>query len=286
MPQDKDRKRLIRQRMAVTGQRYTQALQALVGDRPPPTRPPEQVRLWIGLLGSPHNRAAFGLLEALPEDERRIAAIEGLAHSSAQVRRRCCRLLDDMALTEESVEALTAALDDADPNVRAEALHSLACVHCKPDGCALDERALLERAAGDPSSIVRAAVVEPITWRWDLVDPWVVALLEDVHGRETSPKVRAAAARALDRIRDQLARDLAWRRLPEPLLTAVGRHVGKWVVVANGRVVSAHYQRGQACKQARGVLHTRRADPGTGLAGTDMYWVAQRSSVEGGGLRA
>ena len=274
MPQDKDRKRLIRQRMALTGQRYTQALQSLIGERPSPTRSPGQARLWIKLLGSAHNQAAFGLLEDLPEDERRIAAIEGLGHSNADVRRRCCRLLDDMTLTEESIAALQSALDDADPHVRAEALHSLACVHCKPDGCALDERALLERGASDASAVVRAAVVEPMTWRWDLVDRWVVALLEDVLGRETNPKVRAAAAQALDRIGDQLARDRAWRELPQPLRTAVGRHVGRWVVVANGRVISAHFQRGQAKKQARGVLHTRRTDPENGLAGADLYWVA------------
>lgn len=275
MPLDKDRKRLVRQRMALTGQRYTEALHELIEDQPRSHRP-EEARRWVGFLGSPHNRAAFVLLEGLPEDKRRAAAIEGLQHPSPDVRRRCCQLLDDMTLTPESIAALTAALDDGAPNVRAAALHSLACVHCKPDGCALDERALLERGARDPSPVVRAVVVGPMTWRWDLVHPWVIAILEGAL-RDTSPKLRGLATRALDRIRDQLARDLAWRDLPEPLRTTVGRHVGKWVVVSDGRVVSANVQRGQAAKQARGVRHTRRTDPDTGLAGADMYWVAPPS---------
>lgn len=274
MPQDKDRKRLVRQRMALTGQRYTEALQDLVDDHLRPTHCPDEARRWVGFLGSPHNQAAVALLEALPEDERRGAAIEGLQHPNPDVRRRCCQLLDDLTLTEESIAAMTAALDDPAPRVRAAALHSLACVHCKPDGCALDERALLERGARDPSPVVRDAVITPLTWRTALVQPWVVALLEDALRNDTSPRLRGLAAQALDRIRDQLARDLAWQQLSEPLRTKVGRHVGKFVVVSGGRVVSAHPSRGQARKQARGVLHTRRTDPGSGVAGADFYWVA------------
>ncbi|HUR47953.1 MAG TPA: HEAT repeat domain-containing protein [Acidimicrobiales bacterium] len=280
MPQDKDRKRLVRQSMALTGKRYTEALLELVEKQPRSPEGSDQARRWVGFLGSSHNRAAFALLETLPEDERRVAAIEGLRHANADVRRRSCQLLDDMALTDESISAMTAALDDDDPHVRAAALHSLSCVHCKPDGCALDERALLERGARDPSPVVRAAVIGPLTWRWDLVHPWVVAILEDALQGDTSPKLQAVAGQALERIRDQLRRDRAWRNLPEPLRGTVGRHVGKWVVVSDERVVSAHVQRGQAAKQARGVRHTRRTDPGSGLAGADMYWVAPSSEID------
>lgn len=128
MPQDKDRKRLVRQSMAMTGKRYTEALQELLEDQPRLGHRPDQPRRWVGFLGSPHSQTALALLQALPEDERRVAAIEGLQHPIADVRRRCCQLLDDMKLTEESIAAMTAALDDRDPHVRAAALHSLSCV--------------------------------------------------------------------------------------------------------------------------------------------------------------
>lgn len=274
MPQEKDRKRLVRQRMAETGDPYTQALQALLDDDPRRDLPDERLK-WIDLLGSPqHNSGALESLKALPPAELRVVAIDGLQHPDSNVRRRCCRLLDDLTLTDESIAALTTALDDRDPNVRAEALHSLACVQCKPDGCALDERALLERGARDPSPVVRSAVFGPLEWRWDLVQPWVIALLEDALLRETSPKVRGSAVKAIERIRDQLARDMEWRQLVEPLRSTVGRHASKWVVVSDDRVISAHTQRGQAAKQARGARHTRRSDPGTGLEGAQLYWVA------------
>lgn len=274
MPQDKDRKRLVRQRMAASGQRYTEALQALLENNPRPDSR-TQPRRWVDLLGSPqHNVGAFDLLKSLPPDELRVAAVEGLHHRDPNVRRRCCRLLDDVTLTPESIAALTDALDDPDPTVRAAALHSLTCVHCKPDGCALDERALFERGLRDPSAVVRSGVVGPMTWRSDLVQPWVVSLLEHVVEHDTNRKVRATAAKALDRIRDQLALDASWRELAEPVRSAVGRHVSKWVVVSDGRVISAHRSRGQAAKQARGVRHTRRTDPGSGLEGAHIYWVA------------
>lgn len=224
MPQDKDRKRLVRQRMALTGKRYTEALQELVEARARLPHRPDQPRQWVGLLGSPHNQQAFALLEALPEDQRRVVAIEGLQYGSPDVRRRCCRLLDDMPLTEESIAGLTTALDDPDPHVRAAALHSLSCVHCKPDRCALDERALLERGAGDPSAIVRGAVLGPIEWRWDLVHQWVVELLKNALATETNARLRATAAKGLERIGDQMTRDAAWPSLPEPLRSKVGRH--------------------------------------------------------------
>lgn len=274
MPKEKDRKRLVRQRMALTGKRYTEVLDELIEDQAESRHRSDAARRWVGYLDSPHKRAAFALLEGLPEDERRVAAIEGVQHPSADVRRRCCQLLDDIALTEESISAMTGALDDGDPHVRAAALHSLSCVPCKPDGCALDERALLERGARDPSPVVRAVVIGPMTWRWDLVHPWVVAILENAVLDDASPKLRGQATQGLQRIRDQLGRDVAWRNLPQPLRETVGRHAGKWVVVSDGRVVSAHVQRGQAAKQARGVRHTRRTDPQTGLAGAEMYWVA------------
>lgn len=286
MPKDKDRKRLVRRRMAITGERYTEALQSLTaqaskgadprraGQPPEPEPPDAELRPLIALLGSRQgNERAYALLRALPPARLRPLAIDGLQSDNPAIRRRCCRLLDDLSVTPESLAALTAALDDPEPTVRVAALHSLTCVDCKPDACSVDERGLLERCVRDPSPVVRRAVVGPMEWRGDLVAPWVAALLGGA-ADDPDPKVRSSAAKGLARIRDQSERDAAWRRLPEPLRSTVARHAGKWVVVSGGRVVSAHPSRGQTAKQARGVRHTRRTDPGLGLDGADLYWVA------------
>jgi hypothetical protein len=119
-----------------------------------------------------------------------------------------------------------------------------------------------------------------LQWRYEMVQPWVVALLERVAAEDPSPRLRATASRGLVRIGDQLARDAAWRQLSEPLRSSIGRHEGKWVVVSAERVISTNRFRGQAAKQARGVLHTRRTNPQGGLESAEVYWVAPASVTQ------
>ena len=96
MPKDHDFKRLVRARMARTGERYTSARAALAAQR-------EQAELAVSdgtrsLLGQLADvglaAASRGHLERLPEPERRAAAIEGLRHQNWRVRRTCAWLLD------------------------------------------------------------------------------------------------------------------------------------------------------------------------------------------------
>src|SRR6266571_2460230 len=123
MPEDHDFKRLVRARMADTGERYTQARAALTAQRDAGDRVvSDRARSLLGQLADA-GLAAAGRdhLARLPEPERRAAAIEGLQHESWRVRRTCAQLLDRVDLTPESVAALTRAVDDEHPQVRRKA---------------------------------------------------------------------------------------------------------------------------------------------------------------------
>src|SRR5437016_314471 len=110
MPQDRDFKRLVRRRMALTGERYTAARAAL---DPQPPAPGRDVARWVEELASPaHAMAAYGALRGLPAERLRPAALSGLDHPSWRVRRSCCRLLDDLVLTDETTAALERRLAD------------------------------------------------------------------------------------------------------------------------------------------------------------------------------
>jgi hypothetical protein len=239
MPTDKDFKRLIRERMAATGERYTVARAALTPTATATTRPlAERARAWIELLSHPeHNMRAFDQLKALPPDELQPLAIAGSRHTDAKIRRRSCRLLDDLALTRDTLAALEACMDDPDPLVRGAALHSLSCERCKPDGFCLDPRPLTERAAADPSAKVRRGVVMTLAWNPAHSDDWALGLatrfLDDY-----SSEIRRYARLAVDRIEGQRRSDAERRQLPEPLRTKTERHPSKWVAIDGGRIVA------------------------------------------------
>ena len=266
MPQNQDFKRLVRERVATTGERYTTAFAALVRAEPPPRTPEaDQIRRWIDLLATPdQNLEVFERLKVLPQDVLRVFALEGLNHENWKVRRRCCRLLDDVILTAETIEGLRARLDDEQPGVRKSAMHSLSCVHCKPDGCALDVRPLIERMAADHDADVRQSVLSPLEWNPVFVESWVVVLLERVRDNDPSRRLRESAAKGLARIERQGAHERAAATTSDDLRRVTERHVGKWVAVADGRLISASISLGTIRKQTR---EARRAD-------ADVYWVA------------
>ena len=157
MPTEKDFKRLVRQRMAATGEQYTQARAAL------DTR----------------------IVDVDP-------LLAQLRDPDWKIRRRACQALDDVAFTPESFKALTELLDDPRAEVRRAAVHTLTCVHCKPDGCVLDIRGVLERAKHDRSRRVRQMVIGPL-WGGLVREPWADELLAWFVAHETSEQLRRLA---------------------------------------------------------------------------------------------
>ena len=241
MTTDKDFKRLVRRRMAETGERYTEARSSLAtgpGTRAKPSSPFEKARHWIELLGDPQqNQSAFRLLKSLPAEELRPLAIVGTRHADPKVRRRSCQLLDDLSLTPDAVEALEACAADPEPRVRGAALHTLGCEHCKPDGLCLDQRMIIERAANDRSAKVRRGVAMVLSWNPAHSDDWAVAMATQLVS-DPSSEVRRYAQAALDRIERQRRTDDQRRQLPEPLRTKTERHAGKWIAIIDGKIVA------------------------------------------------
>ncbi len=237
MPVDKDLKRLVRARMVAAQENYTTARSALL-----PALPRIDLRALVSKLADPGTAepAAATLKAQLPE--RLVPAlIAGLESAEWRVRRSCCRLLDDVDFTPESLAALQRALDDPDPRVRRCALHTLSCQHCKPSGCALEVQPLFERMARDPSRRVRDAVLNPLGWQ--RYGPWAERLVEYLAVNDPSEKLREhargiLAARALER-----AADAERRRLPERLRLKTERHQFQWVALDGGRLVAGSWSK-------------------------------------------
>jgi len=261
MPRDKDFKRIVRRRMADTGEPYTAARAALDPQPSPPSR--RDVSRWLEELASPTRlHEAYDALRALPADRLRPAALSGLDHPNWRVRRGCCRLLDDLSLTPESTPALQKRLTDPHPLVRRAAFHTLSCKHCKPDGCTLDIGPLFERMASDSSRRVRSAVLHPLTWAYT-DEPWTPALLRRFAEEDPSAQLRKVAGDFLAVLERRKRSNELRLQLPPELRVKTDRHPGKWVAIAGGRIVAVDDPR-----QIRSALRT--------AADTVLYWVAAR----------
>jgi hypothetical protein len=261
MPLDKDLKRLVRARVAATGENYTTARAALV-----PAIPRVELRPLVARLADPVTaHAAAATLGVQPPERLVPALIAGLRNPNWRVRRSCCRLLDDLDFTPESLPALQGALDDPDPRVRRSALHTLGCQHCKPSGCALDIQPLFERMARDPSRRVREAVLNPLGYQRH--GAWAEQLVEFIAGNDPSEKLREnargiLAAKALER-----AADAERRRLPERLRRKTERHPLQWVALDGERLVAGSWSTAIAWDLRR------------------WLWAGEASAVSAGGLR-
>src|SRR5579871_2981314 len=146
-------------------------------------------------LADPHRCAgAFRQLLVLGPSARS-AAIDGLGHDNARVRARCCGVLDHIG-DAEAFEALLAAVDDPEPEVRVQAIHALACDRCKSGECRPDASTVLPRAiaalAGDDDPHVRAFAVE-LVGAWAHSHPEAVGALEVAAASDASPAVRKKA---------------------------------------------------------------------------------------------
>lgn len=144
MPQHKDLKRLVRQRMAETGERYTTALLAVVGPPAESAEPrPERLAELVRLLADKRQRieaireliggitaTELRAIERVPEDTL-AALVAGLADPHPKIRYWCAQLLDHVA-DERALRAVVPLLDDPVDRVRRIAVHTLGCVACKP----------------------------------------------------------------------------------------------------------------------------------------------------------
>lgn len=260
LPQDQDFKRLVRARMGQTGQRYTEARAALLAERDGPVSAvSDRTRSVLGQLADVEMAAAsLSYLTGLTEPERRAAGIAGLGHPDWRVRRSCAQLLDRVDLTDESLAALTRALDDPHPLVRRNAVHSLACEHCKPNSCAVDVPSLFAQLIGDPSRLVRSMVLHVCAGPFD--QQWAINLVAGMATGDPSAKLREAAEAEIDYVRQRWDADAERRTLPEDLIGKTERHPRRWIAIRDGRIVAVH--NGQARIYHRALQ-----------AGATRYWV-------------
>lgn len=259
MPKDKDFKALVRARMAATGERFTQARAVL--DRRG-RRVPEYWR-WLFELGDRDaNDAAYRRLRALPPEVLRPLAVSGTSDPNWRVRRGCCRLLDDLEVTAESLSALETCMEDPEPRVRRAAVHSLTCERCKPDGCVLPVREIFERALRDPSRGVRQMVVGPLSYGRE--EAWRLDLLGQVVATDPSPTLRSQARAALEHFDARRRSNAERARLPAELRSKTERHAGKWVAISGGRIIDAGGHSGAMARTAHKHGHPD----------VQIYWVA------------
>lgn len=147
-------------------------------------------------LAVPH-RAKKAWWRLIAMGEAALPAVQAaLSDSNADVRLHCVRYLDHFP-TQDLVGDLIALLrTEADPRVRAQALHALACDRCKPDKCApstaLTLPLALEIVRGDPDPFARAVALELVGKAAHHMSEAVVAL-QDVIARDPSPAVRKKA---------------------------------------------------------------------------------------------
>ena len=262
MPIDKDLKRLVRARMAVTGENYTAARAALV-----PAAPRVVLRALIAKLADPATAIpAAATLKAQPPQRSVPALVAGLRSPSWRVRRSCCRLLDDLDFTPASLTALQRALDDPDARVRRSSLHTLSCQHCKPSGCALEVQALFERMARDPNRRVREAVLNPLGWQRH--GPWADRLVERMPAEDPSRKLREDARRTLAYRVFERAADAERRRLPERLRLKTERHPFQWVAFDGDRLVAGSWSKAIAWD----LRHWLNAGDGTAASERGLRW--------------
>lgn len=262
MPIDKDLKRLVRARMAATHENYTAALAAVA-----PQPRALDLRPLIAQLADPATlENAYQELRRTDPELLIPALVGALRSGSWRIRRSCCRILDDLDFTPESLEALEGALDDPDPRVRRSAVHTLSCQDCKPNGCALDVRPLFERMVHDTSRTVRSSVLGPLSWQRH--GPWAENLVRYMATNDPSAALRQEARATLAARAFERAADAERRRLPERLLAKTDRHPWDWVALDGQRLVAGSWSR----EIARDFRDWRRDAEVAKTSGRGLRW--------------
>jgi hypothetical protein len=162
-------------------------------------------------------RLTGDLQRALPESLD--AVLAGLTDARPLVRSACAAVLDDSQQDERVELALRAACRDRDARVRHNALHSLGCVHCKPDGCVPSDSVdvMLDALLHDPSIRLRRKMAGEFMHRQHGAGPNVVGAFERILANDTDRVLRMRAAifltgLELPRIDGRLTRQLVEQR--------------------------------------------------------------------------
>jgi hypothetical protein len=150
---------------------------------------------WVEELGISY-RAREALRQLMAAGPLATPAVrQGLHHPNPAVRVGCCKVLDHF-LDESALPELIENLDHADEEVRAWALHALACDKCKEGACRPGEDDVIPRAIQmlltDESRRVRqmaAGLLGPGVHR----HPAVLGALEEAHQHDEHPVVRKIA---------------------------------------------------------------------------------------------
>ena len=159
-----------------------------------------QLDLDIELLGSPERAIAYEAYQRLYRQGAAMldAAVRGLEHPNARVRRWCAELMDHLGDDRCVAPLIERATADAVPRVRRQAVHSLSCQRCKASPLAADLLPLLiERATGDPSIKVRQDAVfgmglqAPDQRAWDVLE----AIVQQSAGRADLSKAERVLLR-------------------------------------------------------------------------------------------
>ena len=153
------------------------------------------------------------LLTSLPQS--RDALLDGLLDDRPMVRAGCAAALDHANQDDVVESALRRAARDGDARVRDNALHSLSCLRCKPDGCLADDSVLMliDALLNDPSIRVRRKIAAELMW--------------GQHGR--SPEITSAFERILRSETDERLRHRAATYISSLELPREGRHYGEWL---------------------------------------------------------
>lgn len=151
---------------------------------------------WVEHLGITY-RAKEALRQLMAAGELATPAVrQGLQHPNPAVRVGCCQVLDHF-LDESALPELIENLAHPDEEVRAWALHALACDKCKEGACRPGEEDVIPRAVQmlltDESRRVRqmaAGLLGPSVHR----RPDVLSALEHARQHDPHPVVRKIAS--------------------------------------------------------------------------------------------
>jgi hypothetical protein len=149
----------------------------------------------VAELGIKHRADAAARMLMAAGMDATPAVRRGLLHADAQVRARCCGILDHF-MDDEAIPALLKNLDDPDSKVRLMAMHALACDRCKEGACRPAENDVVEAAmrllTDDPDRHVRTqaahALGRAVHRRADAKEALVLA-----HETDADPLVRKVA---------------------------------------------------------------------------------------------
>ena len=146
-------------------------------------------------LGVAHRRRQALRALMLAGPEATAAVRDGLGHPDPMVRVGCCQVLDHF-LDQDAVPELVENLSHSDPQVRAWAVHALACDRCKEGSCRPGDDESLPHAirmlTEDPAREVRQQAVALVGMAVHR-SPAALDAVQRAHREDEHPVVRKIA---------------------------------------------------------------------------------------------